>query len=446
MGVALLGGLWPAVTVAVFGSLLLNWYLTPPYHTLTIADPENALALAIFILVGVGVASVVDLAARRTLQAARSSAEADTLSALAGSVLRGEDTVVPILEQMRERFGMESVTLLERDGGGRGAWRPVAHAGDPACRGPGDGTSEVMVSETLTLGLRGPVLDAGYRRVLEAFAAQAAVVLDRQRLRQRAAEARQLEEGEAIRTALLAAVSHDLRTPLAAIKAGVTSLRQDDVEWSPADEAALLATVGEATDTLERLIDNLLDLSRLETRTVHPVPRPVSLDEIVPRAVAGVPPGSVVLDIPESLPLLVTDAGLVERAMANVVENAVKYSPHGAEVTVSAALVPALGPGAGHVVEVRVVDRGPGVSDEDKATMFLPFQRLGDSRPARVAGTPGVGAGVGLGLAVARGFVDAVGGTLTADDTPGGGLTMVVRLPVAAMPATPAPDRVEETA
>ncbi|RIQ34038.1 sensor histidine kinase [Jiangella rhizosphaerae] len=438
VGVALVGGLWPAVTAAVFGSLLLNWYLTPPYNTLTIGDPANALALAIFILVAVGVASVVDLAARRTLQAARSSSEADTLSALAGSVLRGENTVTAILEQLRERFAMDAVTLLERDGDGA-EWRVVTCAGGPPCRRPDEGTAEVTVSDTVALSLRGPALEAGDRRVLEAFAHQAAVVLDRQRLRQRAEEARRLEAGEAIRTSLLAAVSHDLRTPLAAIKAGVTSLRQDDIDWSDDDETALLATIGDATDALERLIDNLLDLSRLETRTIRPTLRPVSLDEVVPRATTGVPPGSVALDIPESLPLLVTDAGLLERAIANVVENAVKYSPPGAEVTVSAALVP----GTSGEVELRVVDRGPGVREADKATMFQPFQRLGDSRAPRDGST--AGSGVGLGLAVARGFVDALGGTIAADDTPGGGLTMVVRLPIAPVPVT-TPDRVEETA
>ncbi|MBB5790545.1 sensor histidine kinase [Jiangella mangrovi] len=415
VGVALLGGLWPAVTAAVFGSLLLNWFLTPPYYEWTIADPQNAFALVVFVLVAVGVASVVDLAARRTLQASRAGAEAETLSALAGSVLRGENTVLAILERLRERFGMESVTLLERHDTHE-LWTTVECAGGRPCASPEEGSSEVMISEHLALALRGPVLEAGDRRVLEAFAAQATVVLERERLRSQAAEARRLEEGDAIRTALLAAVSHDLRTPLATIKAGVTSLRQDEVSFDAADQAELLATVGSATDSLERLIDNLLDLSRLETDTVRPVLRPAALDEVVPRAVGGVPVGSVVLDVPETLPLLTTDAGLLERALANVVENAVRYSPDGVAVTVSAAVVRS-------DVEIRVVDRGPGVKEAEKGSMFRPFQRLGD-------GSSGVGGSVGLGLAVARGFVEALGGSLTADDTPGGGLTMVLRLPL----------------
>jgi two-component system sensor histidine kinase KdpD len=421
VGVALIGGLWPAVTVAVFGSLLLNWFLTPPYYEWTIADPQNAFALLVFVLVAVGVASVVDLAARRTIQAARAGAEAETLSALAGSVLRGENTVLAILERLRERFGMESVTLLERHDPHE-LWTTVECAGGRPCASPEEGSSEVMISDTLALALRGPVLEGGDRRVLEAFAAQATVVLERERLREQAQEARRLEEGDAIRTALLAAVSHDLRTPLAAIKAGVTSLSQDEVVFDPGDQAELLATVGQATDSLERLIDNLLDLSRLETDTVRPVTRPAALDEVVPRAVSSVPAESVQLDVPESLPLLTTDAGLLERALANIVENAVRYSPAGVPVTVSAAVVRS-------EVEIRVTDRGPGVNEADKGSMFRPFQRLGDGGSGSGAGA---GGSVGLGLAVARGFVEALGGTLTADDTPGGGLTMVLRLPLSA--------------
>jgi two-component system sensor histidine kinase KdpD len=414
IGVALIGGLLPALTVAVLGSLLLNYYLTPPVHTWTIADPENALAFLIFVLVAVGVASIVDVAARRTVQAAHSRAESETLSVLASSVLRGQNTVVAVLGRLRETFAMSSATLLER-ADEDSPWQQVAASGPAPCATPEDADVEVMVSPTLALAMRGRVLPADDRRVLEAFAAQAAVVLDRERLRQQAGEARQLEHGNAIRTALLAAVSHDLRTPLASIRAAVGSLRQTDVKWSAEDQAELLATVAAATGRLERLIDNLLDLSRLHAGAVRPLSRPVSLDEIVPRATEGVPRDRIRIDVPEALPLANTDPGLVERVVANVVENALRYAPPGVPVVVSAS-------DFGHSVELRVVDRGPGVPDDAKSRMFEAFQRLGDS-PA--------GDGVGLGLAVARGFVEAVGGTLAAEDTPGGGLTMVVSLPTA---------------
>jgi two-component system, OmpR family, sensor histidine kinase KdpD len=414
---ALLGGLFPALASAALGAMLLNYYCTPPLHRLTIADHRDFVAIAIFAGVAASMASVVDLAARRTDQAARLRAESEILSLLAGSVLRGENTLEALLERVRETFGMESAALLERGGGGA-PWTCAGRVGPgrPLER-PEDADVDVPVGDHMTLALWGRVLPAADRRVLAAFGAQAAVVLDRQRLQAEADQARALAEGNRIRTALLAAVSHDLRTPLAGIKAAVTSLRSDDVEWSPEDRAELLAAIEEGADRLDHLVGNLLDMSRLQTGTVRPIVRGADLDEVVPMALGGVPEGSAELDVPETLPIVLVDTGLAERVVANLVENAVKYSPPGEPVLVSASAL-------GDRVEVRVVDRGPGVPDEAKERIFEPFQRYGDSPR---------GAGVGLGLAVARGFAEAMGGTLEAEDTPGGGLTMVLTVR-AAMP------------
>ncbi|MGW3409155.1 ATP-binding protein, partial [Streptomyces sp. NPDC000888] len=406
---ALLGGLYPALASAAFGSLLLNYFYTPPIHRLTIADPRNIVALVIFFAVAVSVASVVDLAARRTHLAARLRAESEILSFLAGSVLRGETTLEALLERVRETFGMESVALLERESD-VDPWTCAGSVGPRPCVRPEDADVDMPVGDNMALALSGRVLPASDRRVLAAFAAQAAVVLDRQRLQHEADQAKELAEGNRIRTALLAAVSHDLRTPLAGIKAAVSSLRSDDVAWSEEDQAELLEGIEDGADRLDHLVGNLLDMSRLQTGTVSPLIREIDLDEVVPMALGGVPEDSVELEIPETLPMVVVDPGLLERAVANLVENAVKYSPEGAPVLVSASTL------AGRV-EVRVVDRGPGVPDEAKERIFEPFQRYGDAPR---------GAGVGLGLAVARGFAEAMGGTLNAEDTPGGGLTMVL--------------------
>ncbi|WP_338783586.1 sensor histidine kinase KdpD [Streptomyces sp. DG1A-41] len=409
---ALLGGLFPALASAAVGSLLLNYFYSPPLHRWTIADPKNIVAIVIFVAVGAAVASVVDLAARRTHQAARLRAESEILSFLAGNVLRGETGLEDLLERVRETFGMETAALLERASdvepwtcaGRVGQGRPVER--------PDQADVDMPVGDHMALALTGRVLPAEDRRVLAAFAAQAAVVLDRRRLQEEADLARTLAEGNRIRTALLAAVSHDLRTPLAGIKAAVTSLRSEDVEWSEEDRAELLEGIEEGADRLDHLVGNLLDMSRLQTGTVTPLIREIDLDEVVPMALGGVPEGSVDLDVPETLPMVDVDPGLLERAMANLVENAVKYSPSGTPVLVAASAL-------ADRVEVRVVDRGPGVPDEAKGRIFEPFQRYGDAPR---------GAGVGLGLAVARGFAEAMGGTLDAEDTPGGGLTMVLTL------------------
>ncbi|NGO83781.1 sensor histidine kinase KdpD [Streptomyces sp. 196(2019)] len=420
---ALLGGVLPALASAAVGCLVLNYFFTTPFHRFTVSDPKNIVAIVIFVGVAVSVASVVDLAARRTHQAARLRAESEILSFLAGSILRGENSLDALLERLRETFAMDSVALLGRDGEAEPWSCAAAVGGTPASR-PEDADIGIPVGDDLALVLSGRALRAEDRRVLGAFAAQAAVALDRQRLVGQAEEARELAESDRFRTALLAAVSHDLRTPLAGIKASVTSLRSHDVTWSETDREALLEGIEEGADRLAALIGNLLDMSRLNTGTVVPMIRETDLDEVVPMALSGVPEGSVELDIPETLPMVAVDRGLLERIVANIVENAVKHSPEGSPVLVSA--------GSLHDrVVLRVVDRGPGVPDTAKEHIFEPFQRLGDAPR---------GAGVGLGLAVARGFTEAIRATLTAEDTPGGGLTMVLALPRAAAgpPAPPA--------
>jgi two-component system sensor histidine kinase KdpD len=223
-----------------------------------------------------------------------------------------------------------------------------------------------------------------------------------------------------MRTALLAAVSHDLRTPLASAKAAVTSLRSPDVNWDAEDHDELLATADESLDRLAHLVGNLLDMSRLQAGALSLFPRPAGLEEIVSRALDNLDPAGrdVRVDIPVSLPEINVDPAILERVIVNLTENALRYSPAGKPPLLTASAL-------GDRVELRVVDRGPGIPEKDRDRMFVPFQRLGDTDNTT---------GVGLGLALSRGLTEAMGGTLTADDTPGGGLTMTVSLPAAAEP------------
>jgi two-component system sensor histidine kinase KdpD len=410
VAVALVGGTGPAVAAAVLGGLLANVLFTPPLYTVTVARPENALAIAVLVGVAVAVSVVVDRSARRSVEAARARAEADTLSVLAGSVLRGEEALPLLLDRLRESLALDRVAIVTRDGDG--TWTEAGATSPPSGEAP---VTLVPVSQDVALRLEGRPLRADEARIARVVAAQVEAVRERDRLRAEAAGARAERERTAIRTALLAAVSHDLRTPLAGIKAGVSSLRSASVALTAADRAALLAEVDGSADRLRALIDNLLDMSRLDAGAVRPLLDAVALDEVLPAAAAGIPAERLRLDVPETLPLVVADEGLLERALGNALENAVRFAPPGAPVLVRADDL-------GTEVAVRVVDRGPGVRDEDKAEIFRAFQRLGDA-PS--------GQGVGLGLAVARGFVEACGGTVEAEDTPGGGLTLVVTLPVA---------------
>jgi len=433
--VALVGGFLPAMVAAVGGSLLLNYYFTPPLYTFTISERNNILALGVFIVVAALVSSVVDLAARRTRQASRATAEAEMLATLAGSVLRGETALPALLERVREAFALSSVTLLERTlqsapgpGTSRGPadeWTVVASAGTDPCERPQDADTQVPAGDTLMLGLRGRSLRAEDQRVVGAFAAQAAVILERHRLTEAAAAALPIAEGDRMRIALLAAVGHDLRSPLASAKAAVTSLRSSDIQWSTQDHAELLLTADESLDRLARLVDNLLDMSRLQAGALAVVRRPVALDEVVPLALddLGLAGRRIVVDVPDDLPVVLADPGLLERVIANLVGNAVRYSPPG-----SAPLL--TGSSLGDRVELRVIDRGPGIPSADLDRIFTPFQRLGDTDNTT---------GVGLGLALSRGLTEAMGGELTPEETPGGGLTMVVSL--SAAPALLDPSR-----
>jgi two-component system, OmpR family, sensor histidine kinase KdpD len=429
---ALVGGFWPALAAAIIASLLLNYYFAPPFHRFTIDEPENILALALFVLIAALVSRVVDEAARRNVEAARSYAEAETLSTLAGSLLRGEHALSALMERVRETFAVASVSLLRREleapasagadakahetGGIRGTWATVASVGDNPCSRPDEGDTEVPVGEALVLVLRGRTLAAEDQRMLAAFATEVAVAYQQRQLSEVAETASELAETDRARTALLNAVSHDLRTPIASAKAAVSSLRSVDVDWSEQDRQELLANADSALDRLTALVTNLLDLSRLQAGALSMSARPIGLDDVVSRALQmGSAGNQVELDVPPELPAVVADAGLLERVVANVIENALRYSPPGERVRVAASA-------HANMVELRVVDRGPGIPVEARPAVFEPFQRRDD-------GAVSTGAGVGLGLAIARGFVEAMHGVIALEDTPGGGLTVSIALP-----------------
>jgi len=422
IAVALVGGFIPALIGAVAGSLFLNYYFTPPLYTFTIAQVNNVLALVIFVAVAVVVSRVVDTAARRTKQAARASTESELLATTAGSVVRGQGALSAVLDRVREAFGMESVTLLEREAG---QWAPAGVSGLSPVTRPEDADVEVPVGDNLILALRGRPLPASDRRVLSAFAAYAAVALEQGRLTEAAEAARPIAEADRVRTALLAAVSHDLRTPLASAKAAVTSLRSHDVEWDDEDEGELLATADESLDRLARLVDNLLDMSRLQAGALAVHPKPADLSEIVARSLddLGEAARIVTVDIAEELPEVAVDPGILERVIANLIANALRYSPPGTPPCLT-------GSALRDRVELRIIDRGPGIPEQNRDQMFVPFQRLGDTDNTT---------GVGLGLALSRGLTEAMGGTLEPEDTPGGGLTMALSLPAVPGPHDPVP-------
>jgi two-component system sensor histidine kinase KdpD len=421
VAVAVVGGIVAAIPAAVGAALLIDFFFVPPPHTLDVAKGDHVVALALFVVVAGAVSVLVELAARRARVAERAAAQAETLSALAGADLDEADTLHGILDRARRTFDMESVTLLVRDRGS-GDWSPAERAGwsPPGQEAPLQ--FDVPIGRDLRLIGRGPPQFAEDQRVLRAFAAATETAYEGRRLNEQARRAHELAAVDRQRTALLAAVGHDLRTPLAGIKAAVSSLRQDDVAWSDADRDELLATIEQSADRLDAVVANLLDASRLDAGALTTQTRPVALDAVVAAAVLAVPGAAdrVEIDIGDDLPLVQADPGLLERILANLVDNALRHGGEHGPVHITAVA-------GAESAKLAVIDHGPGVSMDQRERIFTPFQRLDDHRP-RV--------GVGLGLSVARRFAEAMDGALAADESPGGGLTMRLRLPLASAAAT----------
>ena len=409
IGIAFGGGIRPAIPAAIASALLINWFFTPPVHTWKVANPEDVVALVVFLLVAGSVSVLVDREARHREEAQRRGAEAEALARLTARVAAEGESLPDLLEHVRTTLGLSAASILRRDGDG---WRLDAAAGAEPPADPAAADQTVELGPDSVLALRGEPLPADRLRLLSAFAAQLAIAVRGRALARAAADAAARGEADALRTAILAAVSHDLRTPLASIKASVSSLREGEVDWSPQETAQFLETIEDETDRLTNLVENLLDMSRIQVGALHLVRGVVGFDEVVPKALASLPDGGrgLVVEVPETLPRIDADAGLLERAIANIVSNATAASDGRSPVRLQ-------GSAAGRRVELRVIDRGPGVRPLERDRIFLPFQRLGDSRN---------GNGVGLGLAVAKGFVEAMDGELAVEDTPGGGLTMVI--------------------
>jgi two-component system sensor histidine kinase KdpD len=403
---ALVGGIWPALFAAILSGLTLDFVFVSPYNTLTIGRPTHLIALGLYVVIAVLVSVVVDQAARRTRSAARASAESELLATIAGGVIRGGDAVQSLVSRTREAFGLRAVRFTAGDDVQTTDGEIV----------DGDVPTSVPVGTRGTLALYGDDLQAADRRLLSVIVTQLDAALEHLDLSTVAKEVGPLEATDRVRTALLAAVGHDLRRPLAAATAAVTSLRSTDGKLSSRDKAELLETAEISLQSLADLLTNLLDVSRVQAGVLAISLAAVDLDDILPPILdeLAVKPGEIVIDVPDDLPVVRADAILLQRAIVNLLTNALRYSPKGEPPRVSASAF-------GGNVEIRVSDSGPGVPDERKEEIFHPFQRMGDTDNS---------AGIGLGLALTKGFVEGMGGTLTAEDTPAGGLTMVLSLPV----------------
>ncbi|MDQ0634303.1 two-component system sensor histidine kinase KdpD [Arthrobacter pascens] len=434
MAVAFIGGLWPAVLAAILDSLLLNYFETDPVGTLSISNPQNLFSLLVFVGAAIAVSLVVGLSAKRAQEAARARAEAATLADLARDALIEDDTIAGFLDKVRETFQVCSAGLFTKTDAGS-AWNLQAHSGEEPPPAPGSEESEAVASEMAdprtALVLSGRTLTAGERRLLAAHGAHLLLLRQRHALQLKLKKTTKLAEGNSIRTSILRAVSHDLRTPLAGIKLAVTALQRQ--KQRPADELQeeMLDTIDSYANRLDSLIGNLLDMSRISSGSTASLTSPVTWRDAIEDALRELPRGRIRVHLAPNMPAVDADLGMLERVIANIVENALKYAAD-SDIVIVGSSSAAAGAINGHPCgELRIVDHGQGVPAAKVIAMFEPFQRLDDAPE---------GLGIGLGLAVAKGFTEAMGGTLTAEQTPGGGLTMLIRLPLSAGPSTARPE------
>ncbi len=413
---AMLGGLRPALAASGVAFLLADWFYIEPTQSLRFARAGDGLALIVFVVVSVLVSGLVDRLARRTAQLARSQAETETLAQLAsGTALLDEEALHRLVTELRVALPLDAVAILAPTPDG---WRVEASSDGVAPSSPEAASYSAELAAGSVLVVSGPSLPAEDRRLLSAFVAQLRLAQTTLRLQAEALAAADLAEANSVREALLAAVSHDLRGPLANIKAAATSLLSEDVEWPPSEVKSFCKTIDAEADRLHAVVSNLLDMGRVQAGIVSVRIQSVSVEEVVYSALASlsVDVSAVDVDIPLDLPHVAADAALLERAVANVILNALNWSPAGTRVQVEAGI-------AGGGVDLRVVDRGAGIPRDQREAVFQPFQRLGDGGRALYDG-------IGLGLAVTRGFVEAMAGRVLIEDTPGGGATVVISLDV----------------
>ncbi|PZE27338.1 ATP-binding protein [Curtobacterium sp. MCBD17_028] len=403
---ALVGGAWPAVLAAMLSGLSLDYFFVAPVHRITVQQPSHLVALVLYVVSAVLVSVVVDRSARHARAARRAAAESALLTSIAGGVLRGDDALDALVDRTREAFGVASVRVLA-DG------VEAAVSGD--VRGDADVTRRLPAGGLLEI--RGGTVGPGERRLLAVVEQQIDAALEHRVLARAAVDAERIAATDRVRSALLAAVGHDVRRPVAAATAAIGGLRAADVTLTESDREELLATADESLRSLAALLADLLDVSRVQAGVLAVTPQTIALEDVVAPALdeLALGPTDVDLDLPADLLPVRADPVLLQRVVVNLLANAQRYSPEGARIRVAAS---AFGP----AVELRVADTGPGIPPERREDVFLPFQRLGDTDNE---------SGLGLGLALARGFTEGMGGTIRVDDTPGGGLTVVVRLPVA---------------
>jgi two-component system sensor histidine kinase KdpD len=408
--VSSLWGGWLGAATALASALAFNFFHIPPTGRFTISEGENWVALAVFFVAALVASTLAERARIRTREAQERREEADLAAEMARLLLRGTSLAeaLPVVSRrLAQALELPSATI-ELDAVAADPRRTALPLGEPD-----DRLGTLVVPASLSPDVLARLQD----RIVPSLEAILGAAIERDALQREVVETSALRRSDVLKTALLRAVSHDLRSPLTAILTTVGALESGPLSDDERDE--LVADIEGEAQRLARLVDNLLDMSRLEGRTAEPRVEWCSVEEVIQVAIdeLALAPGTFALAVDADLPLIRADAAQLERAFANLLENAARYSG-GHPVSVRARAV-------GHRIIVRIVDRGPGVPPAEKARIFEPFYR-GPGRSDSANGHRGSG----LGLAIVRGFVEANGGRVWVESLPGQGSTFVVELPL----------------
>ena len=433
---ASLGRVGPGIVASIEGFLIFNFFFLPPFGTFVIERPEDVTALFVFLGLSILISILFARAAERADAAEAREAELRTLQELSRDLVvqgPGEETYRALLEHLVGEFGFDAGSLFVQEQG-EGLVESMAVGAEAGTITPTwDPSSSGRAPERLPLSVgrrnlglivlvgERPPLDAPESRVIRAVCDQLALVLERDRLLRTATEAEIFRQTDQIRRSMLAAVSHDLRSPLAAIKASVTDLLDPEVERPPGEQLEVLRTIDTETDRLDMLVANLLDMSRIEAGVLQAKPESVDLAEVVTKEVDGAAvrwPGiHVDVAIDERHASASADPVFLDRVLSNLLDNAARASIEAGRMEVEVRVG---GRGSDGATVVRVVDHGHGVDPVAREQLFYPFYRL-EGRTSKL--------GPGLGLAISKGFVDLMGGELWIEDTSGGGATFAFSLP-----------------
>lgn len=415
LAIAIKAPIWLTTLGAIENFLFLNYFFTPPFHTLNISNKDDLLALLVYLAISITASLILRKLEIRTAKLRQLSKEGLFLSRLAESIIRGHNSIQEILNNSCGAFGLKELAVARKSNAGEKSEFAVIY-GSIEAMSPDIIDAQIVLNSEYSLLANPPISNPELRNLVTTFGSQVLILLERHILEENERELSEIRQADQMRVALLNAVSHDLRGPLASTKAAISSLQNNGVTWTDEDRDELLDSASHSLDQLNHLIENLLDMSRLEAGAIFLNWRNVGVEDVVSGAIKSLKSRTdrIKISIDPELPPIKGDPILLERVIGNLLENALRFNPIERIVTIAAFQVE-------ERIEIRVIDHGPGLSDKDKSKLFTPFQRLGDRDNST---------GVGLGLAIVKGFTELMNGRIAIEETFQGGLTMVLSFPI----------------